>query len=295
MPEYDVMPGARLGRSSAPALPRRTPPMLRLQRAIGNRATARLLRQATATEDEVRADVEAERARFEQARTQHERRLKEIDALDRPHVLKAAGVKTDSQVNDKTPGLIQAALAESRLLRPYLRGKFPALPITGGKFEIHPFDKDFNRAAGAWRRLPPHMTDLQLEQTFKDIGGYYDRGKKTIHLRPHATFGHAVHESMHKISHAGFLWWGSFIDEGVTQLFADRLLEEHGLSKVTNHSYGPQLACAEKLVRATNLDMVARAYFLNDGELRETLRTRFNLTLHQMVLEIQAEKFCARL
>jgi hypothetical protein len=41
--------------------------------------------------------------------------------------------------------------------------------------------------------------------------------------------------------------------------------------------------------------VVARAYFLNDSELRETLRARFNLTLHQMVLEIRAEKFCARL
>ena len=210
MPEFDVMRGARPGRSSAPAPARRTPPVLRLQRAIGNRATARLLRQATATEDDVRADVEAERARFDRARTVHARRLKEIDALDRPHVLKAAGIKTDSQVNDKTPGLIQAALAESRLLRPYVRGKFPALAITHGRFEIHPLDKDFNRAAGAWRRLPPQTTDLQLEQAFKDIGGYYDRGKKKIHLRPHATFGHAVHESMHKVSHAGFLWWGSW-------------------------------------------------------------------------------------
>jgi hypothetical protein len=291
MPEFDVRRGARPARGPAPAPTRRTPPALRLQRAIGNRATARLLRQVVTPEE----DVAAEKARFDQARAENERRLKEIDAHDRPHVLKTAGVKTDSQVNDKTAGLIQAAIAESRLLRPYIGGKFPGLAISDGKFEVHTFDKDFNRAAGAWRRLPPHMTDLQLEQTFKDIGGYYDRGKKTIHLRPHATFGHAVHESMHKISHAGFLWWGSFIDEGVTQLFADRLLEEHGLTKVTNHNYGPQLACAEKLVRATNIDMVARAYFLNDGELRETLRKRFNLTLHQMVLELQAEKFCARL
>ena len=288
---FALRDAGRPGHSPAPAPARRMPPALRLQRAIGNRATAQLLRQAVTPEE----DVAAERARFDQARADHTRRLKEIHARDRPHALKAAGVKTDSQVNDKSSGLIQAALAESRLLRPYLREKFPALAITDGRFEVHALDKDFNRAAGAWRRLPPHTTDLQLEQTFKDIGGYYDRGKKTIHLRPHATFGHAVHESMHKVSHAGFLWWGSFIDEGVTQLFADRLLEEHGLSKVTNHNYGPQLACAEKLVSATSLDMVARAYFLNDGELRETLRTRFNLTLHQMVLELQAEKFCARL
>src|SRR5262249_9099795 len=163
--------------------------------------------------------------------------------LTRPHVFTQAGVKTDSQVNDKTPKLIQAALAESRLLRPYLGGKFPKLAITGGKFEIHSLDKDFNRAYGDFRRVPLSVTDY-------DLAGFFDRGKKTIHLRPHATLGHAVHESMHKVSHAGFLYWGSFIDEGVTQYFADRLLEEQGLSKVTNHNYGPQLACAEKLVKA---------------------------------------------
>jgi hypothetical protein len=292
--EYDVMRGARVGRSPAPASARRTPSARRLQRTIGNRATARLLRQAV-TEDEVRADVEAERARFDQARAQHEQRLKQIDAADRPHVLKDAGIATDSHVDDKTAGLIQSALAESRKLRPYLRGKFPGLAISDGRFEVHPRDVDFNRAAGAWRRLPPHTTDNELATIFADIGGYYDRGKKTIHLRPHATFGHAVHESMHKVSHAGFLWWGSFIDEGVTQLMADCLLQEHGLSKVTNHNYWRQLECAHKLVAATNFDMVARAYFLNDPELRETLRARFELSLGDMAREMFDGKFCARL
>jgi hypothetical protein len=290
--EYDVLRGARPGHSPAPL--RRTPPALRLQQAIGNRATARLLRQAV-TEDEVRADVEAERGRFDQARTEHQRRLKEIDAVDRPHVLKDAGITTDSHLNDRTPGLIQSALAESRKLRPYLRGKFPALAISDGRFEVHPRDDYFNQAAGAWRGLPPQTTDRELAEIFKDVGGFYDRAKKKIHLRPHATFGHAVHESMHKVSHAGFLWWGSFIDEGVTQLMADCLLQEHGLSKVTNHNYWRQLECAQKLVAATNFDMVARAYFLNDSELRETLRARFKLSLGDMAREMADGKFCRRL
>jgi len=290
--EYDVLPGARP--CPAPLPVRRTPPALRLQRAIGNRATARLLRQAV-TEDEVRADVEAEEGRYERARAQHEQRLKELNAVDRPHVLKDAGIKTDSHVNDKTPGLIQSALAESRKLRPYLRGKFPALAINDGRFEVHARDDYFNQAAGAWRHLPPQTTDRELAEKFKDIGGFYDRGKKKIHLRPHATFGHAVHESMHKVSHAGFLWWDSFIDEGVTQLMADCLLQEHGLAKVTNHNYWRQLECAQKLVAATNFDMVARAYFLNDPELRETLRARFKLSLGDMAREMFDGKFCRRL
>jgi hypothetical protein len=294
MPEFDLTRAARPSHAPSAAPARRQPPVFRLQRAIGNRATARLLRQV-AIDEEIAADVAAQKAKFDAAKAENARRLQEEDALDRPHVLKQAGIKTDSHVNDKTPGLIQAALAESRLLRPYLRDKFPKLAITDGKFEIHAFDKDFNRAYADFRNVPPHTTDLELAQRFSDIGGYFDRGKKTIHLRPHATFGHAVHESMHKVSHAGFLFWGSFIDEGVTQYFADRLLVEHGLTKVTNHNYGPQLACAEKLVRATNVDMVARAYFLNDGELRETLLRRFKLDLGTMVRELQAGTFCNRL
>ena len=101
---------------------------------------------------------------------------------------------------------------------------------------------------------------------------------------------------MHKVfARRGFLWWGSFIDEGVTQLIADCLLREHGLSKVTNHNYWGQLACAQKLVGATSFDMVARAYFQNDPELRETLRARFELSLGDMAREMFDGKFCARL
>jgi hypothetical protein len=290
MPEFDVRRAARPGRSSAPA--RRTPPALRLQRAIGNRATARLLR-------DVRAATAAEAA-VEQAELAH-------DLADRaklaarptyperpPHALKSAGIDTASQVNDQTPKWIQAALAESRLLRPYLMKKFPASAITDGKFEIHTTERDFNRTYSTYRGEPAQLTDDELAKRHGTTGGYFDRSKKTIHVRSRSTFGEAVHEAMHKLS-IGFLFWGIFIDEGVTQFFADALLQEQGLPKGTAHSYGAELAFAERLVAATNFDIVARAYFLNDTTLRETLMRRFGLNLDQFARELRTGTFTSRL
>ena len=58
----------------------------------------------------------------------------------------------------------------------------------------------------------------------------------------------------------------------MTQLFADCLLQEQGLLEGTNHNYGASSRSRSKLVPPTNFDMVARAYFLNDATLRETMR-----------------------
>ena len=112
-------------------------------------------------------------------------------------------------MNDETAGLIQSALAESRKLRPYLRRKFPALAITDGRFEIHPRDVEFNRAAGTCARAPPTPPTTSSPGSSRKTGGYFDRAQEDHPPAPDATFGHAVHESMHKVSHAGFLWWDS--------------------------------------------------------------------------------------
>ena len=158
------------------------------------------------------------------------------------HALKSARITTDSRVTEATPKWIQAALAESRLLRPYLRGKFPGRAITE-TFRIHSDEDLFNQAA-----------------------------KK--HLTP---------------------YWQRFINEGVTQYFTDRVLREQGLSEVTDHEYTDELACAKKLVLATNEDVVARAYFLNEQALREALMRRFQIDGGTLTREIGAERICTRL
>jgi hypothetical protein len=293
MPEFDVRRAARPNRSSSSVPARRRPAALRLQRAVGNRATARLLRDvraATAAEEAVEqaelAHDLADRAKLAARPTYPERA---------PHALKSAGIDTNTtKVDGDTPKWIQAALAESRLFRPYLSGKFPASAITDGKFEIHSTEKDFNRTYSTHRGEPAQLTDTELATRHGKIGGYFDRSKKTIHVRSRSTFGEAVHEAMHKLT-LGFLAWDIFIDEGVTQFFADALLQEQGLPKGTAHSYHAELAFAERLVAATNFDMVARAYFLNDPTLRETMMRRFGLTLDQLQREIRTGTFTSRL
>jgi hypothetical protein len=261
--------------------------VLRLQRTIGNRATTRLLRQPTATEEE-------ERARFDAAKRTHEQHLVKY-AERKPHVLKSHGITTDSRVDQNTPKWIQAALAESRLLRPYLRGKFPAQAITD-KFRIHTDEDTFNEAAKKHLDNKDLMNKAERAAAYGKIGGFYERRTNEVHVRSRTKFGHALHEAMHKVAHPVFRpYWQRFINEGVTQYFTDRVLKEQGLSEVTDHEYTDELACAKKLVLATSEDVVARAYFLNEQALREALMRRFQIDGGALTREIGAERICTRL
>jgi hypothetical protein len=232
--------------------------VLRLQRTIGNRATTRLL-------------------------------------LRKPDSLTKAGVNTDDRVSDKTPALIQAALEDSDELKPYLKDKFPKSLVTKD-FDIHTDEDDFNEAAKAMKHNTEPMTKNQRAAAYGHIGGFFDRSTRHIHVRSRTKFGHAVHEAMHKVAHPGFHgFWDDFINEGVTQYFADRLLKEHGLGIVTDHEYKKQLECAEKLVTLTNWQTVAKAYFQNDGALREAVLKKLGTDLGTLRRDLMAEKVCARL
>jgi len=231
--------------------------VLRLQRTIGNRATTRLLQR-------------------------------------KPDVLTKAGIKTDDRVGDKTAALIQAALEQSEKLKPYLKDKFPKSAITKD-FDIQT-DDDFDDAVKAMKHNTEPMTRNQIRAAYGNVGGFFDRSTKHIHVRQRSHFGHAVHESMHKVAHPAFhAFWGDFINEGVTQFFADLLLEEHSLGKVTDHQYKNELACAEKLVDLTDWETVAKAYFLNDDALRQAVMKKLGMDTGTLRRAILDEKVCARL
>ena len=280
-------PGPR--RRQGAACPPDVAHVLRLQRTIGNRATTQLLREPV-------AEIEEERSRFNAAKQTHQRRLAEYAQRDKPHVLKQQGITTDSRVSSDTPKWIQAALAESVLLRPYFRKKFPARAITDGKFTIESDEDVFNTAAKVYLGNKDNMDKAQRAAAFGHIGGYYDRTDRSVHVRSRTKFGHAVHEAMHKVASPGFfMFWGTFINEGVTQYFTDLLLKEQGLSEVTDHQYGAELACANKLVAATNWQVVAAAYFTEDAALREALMKRLKLDLLGLKKAAMAETICPRL
>jgi hypothetical protein len=216
--------------------------VLRLQRTIGNRATTRLLQR---------------------------------DA----HALKDAGITTTSRIDDKTRGLIQQAIEESEVLRPYLKGKFPRAAATEGKFEIHSDEDDFNQAYIRYQHISDApQTPTGRAEKYGGIGGFFDRKNNAIHVRSRSRFGHALHEEMHKLGNPAFRgYWGDVINEGVAQYFTDCVLREQGLDEVKDTEYGEQVACAKKLVTATSRDILAREYFLGDGALREALKQRWKL------------------
>ena len=247
--------------------------VLQLQHTIGNRATTQLLRQP----------VEAP--------------PKPQPATKQPEVLKKAGVKTDSRVNDKTAGLIQAALEESvRDSAPYLKGKFPKYSITKG-FELHTREDDFNEAVKTIvKKNREPMTEKQKAEAYGKVGGFYDRPSNKVHVRSRTKFGHAVHEAMHKLASPAFHgYWGDFVNEGVTQLFADCLLVEHGLTEVTDHEYKDELACAKKLVALTDWQTVAAAYFQADLKLLNAVARKLKTDTNGVHDALVAGTVCSRL
>ena len=100
---------------------------------------------------------------------------------------------------------------------------------------------------------------------------------------------------MHKVSSQGFHgFWGDFINEGVTQLFADRLLDEHGLSIVTDHQYRTSWRARRSSSRSPTSRPSRAAYFQNDGKLREAVMKKLNIDLHTLSRDGR-QAICAQL
>ena len=172
-----------------------------------------------------------------------------------------AGVKTDTRASLGQLDLLRTIIEASPTLSPYLtaqraQGAEPTDLRNQRNVTIHASQSDLEdkaRATGIAVPPPPRL-----------IGGFYDRATDTIYLPPEAQFGDALHESVHKYSptfvanpgHASgrpanlvTSRCGSFLNEGLTQYFADIILTDQGLQKSTHHQYQQQLACATRFVR----------------------------------------------
>ena len=222
--------------------------VLRLQRTIGNRATTRLLQRG--------------------------RRLPED-----------AGIATTSRIDGKTRGLIQQAIEQSELLRPYLKGKFPRTPRRPrALFQDPPPTRrtSTTRPTSAIASISATRPKTKTERAkaFGGIGGFFDRKNNAIHVRSRSPFGHALHEEMHKLAQLrpSAASGATFINEGVTQYFADCCCAEHGLDEVKRpRVQGPARLRGEARRRRPSRHTVAAAYFLSDGALREALMQKLRL------------------
>jgi hypothetical protein len=197
-----------------------------------------------------------------------------------------AGVKTDTRASLGQLALLGTIIEASPTLSPYLtaqpaQGAQPTDLRNKRNFTIHGSDDDLQAAA--------RRTGIAAPPPGKKIGGFYDRPTDTIHLPPTAEFSDALHESVHKYSpsvspRATLLMsrCGTFLNEGVTQYFADIVLTDQGLEKSTYHAYQQQLACALRFVAMFHMEAVARLYFLGDQG-----------SLHQYLQSGQCFRFCA--
>ena len=121
------------------------------------------------------------------------------------------------------------------------------------------------------------------------IGGFFCRKTGVIHTvegfngkERTSEFGNLIHEAIHKKS-SGMLAniFTPFVNEGITQYFADRVLEEQGLGAYKGHEYKDQLECATHLVRVAGIDEVAKFYFTGKGSLLDTLNKKLGPELQQ--------------
>ena len=191
-----------------------------------------------------------------------------------------AGVGPDTQVDISQLALLRTIIEASPTLKPYLteqraKGSQPTDLRNTQKFVIHSTDSELQTEAKACEQGDAGPGEK--------IGGFYCRKTDTIHLPPDAKFGAALHESIHKYSK--LLLRGAcshspddtFLNEGLTQYFADIVLADQGLPKFTGHAYQNQLKCATRFINTFHVDEVATAYFLGvpgAGRLGQYLRDR---------------------
>jgi tetratricopeptide (TPR) repeat protein len=237
-----------------------------------------------AAEYQARLDFRDAEARFAKARERH---LRAVTSPQPTDALQKAGITTRRIVDTKTGDLMDVVLRQSNIMRRYLSTK---IKIAGGKFIIENSDSEFDTKYRALNDVKPGSEEWNNTST---VRGFYHRATDTIHLRPRSDYGQAVHESIHKFANHGFReMFGGFIDEGVTQYFADMVLEEQGLEK--GHTlYDENLKCARKLIKdVANFGLVARNYFDGDATLTNMLLRRYGASSRQLVGN--SEEWCKR-
>lgn len=238
-------------------------------------------------------DFEEEKRRFEMAKAEHEKRLTPLPLGTLPrNVLKRAGLKTITRVNKSTASLLQSVLERSRILRPYAVGKLRSIMIPRN-FIHHGFDETFQHKYETLHNIVIPKGSPE-EKKLKNIYGFYHPQTRTIHLRPGANIGHALHEAIHKFASPGFrALFGGFLDEGVTHYFTNLVLEEQGLGKA--RGYEKELRCANELVHLFGQDRIAKAYFQHDQNLPRDVVRLLNINLEKLHKVRKGDNLCKKL
>lgn len=151
-----------------------------------------------------------------------------------------------------------------------------ASPQVGPFLRDHPLASNFQDmspvgdiASGVSTYDDYSFSSAMSKRTFsvdKNTRGLYDWRDRSIHLQKGATLGAAIHEGVHSFSSFNkeipvFLTtFGSFLYEGVTQVFTDKVIADHQWDPA-NHGYKDEVSCANQFIRDFTLIAVGNAYF----------------------------------
>ena len=169
----------------------------------------------------------------------------------------------DDIVDQETGDQIETILENSGFLRPYIQDKLANKPISDSSmFIIHESEIDFDAAFIDLHNHHDKKGTPEFDARLKRIKGFYHRASDTIHLRPSSEKSHGMHEAIHRYAEKQFRGiFHRFVDEGVTQYFADKVQEEAGLSPGDAHGYDPELKLARDLVPFLGETFTAENFF----------------------------------
>lgn len=185
--------------------------------------------------------------------------------------------KSTGRANEETPELINDTVIKSSLLAKYVGADRIKAAFLDSKnfhviqhYELEEFGKKckqgdiVDKAGGFFCRDVANAKD-------KDLRG-------DIFAVRYLKLGYVIHEFIHKLS--GVMaknMLGTFVNEGITQYFADQFLNEGRYEILTDHGYMDNLTCANKIVSQTNKDTVADTYFNNKIKLVDDLQKKLHL------------------
>jgi hypothetical protein len=183
-------------------------------------------------------------------------------------------------------------MERSRVLRPYIADKLRRIMVPKNFFH-HGFDSEYESSYTSLHHITIQFGSAQ-EKELKANYGFYHPQTDSIHLRPRANVGHALHEATHKFASRVFRGvFGSRLDEGVTESLTDLVLTEQGLPNGT--AYPDETRCANHFIRVFTLDRVARAYFQGDTTLATDVAARLGIPLSQLARLRTGDALCQRL
>jgi len=189
--------------------------------------------------------------------------------------LQSTGVDSNDPVATNTATLIDEVLARNKRLAPYIGDR-----LSGGfkiaekdKFVQDSSDGNFENAyRGAYGMSASEFVS-------KDTKGFFDDKKSIVHLRPGATFGTALHESVHRLAspamYSTYLLEAQKISsnllevlkEGVTAFFTDCILRDEKLPNFidANRTYKGKAEAMIKALGADGFDLIAKFNFQGTG------------------------------